>query len=108
MFRYGGDVAAKLDEDENLDERLAGKLLLILAGVLLILPGFVTDILGLALLLPQTRRYLLASVKHFFASPPPFQPLRFSPDAELAVEATALRQTGGTVPKTRPRSLKAA
>ena len=108
LFRYGGDIAAKLDEDENLDDRLASKLLLLLAGVLLILPGFLTDILGLALLLPQTRRFLLAAVKHFFAISPPFQPLRFSPDAELAIDENPLRQTSGTVSKTQPRALKAA
>jgi UPF0716 family protein affecting phage T7 exclusion len=108
LFRYGGDVAAKLDEDENLDDRLAGKLLLILAGVLLILPGFLTDILGLALLLPQSRRYLLGAMKHFFLRSPPFPPLRFSPDAGLAVEGNAVVPISGTMPQSRPRSRNAA
>lgn len=44
------------------DEIVAGVLLLI-AGVLLVTPGFVTDAFGLALLVPQFRAILIAAVQ---------------------------------------------
>jgi len=44
------------------DEIIAG-LLLLIAGILLVTPGFVTDIFGLSLLVPQFRRLLIKSVQ---------------------------------------------
>jgi UPF0716 protein FxsA len=44
------------------DEIIAGVMLLI-AGVLLVTPGFVTDIFGLSLLIPQVRQALIKTVK---------------------------------------------
>jgi len=41
-------------------EMLDGALLLV-AGLVLLLPGFVTDILGFLLLIPMLRRYLISS-----------------------------------------------
>ena len=35
-------------------------MLILLAGVLLLLPGLMTDVLGMTLLLPWTRRFILA------------------------------------------------
>jgi UPF0716 protein FxsA len=37
-------------------------LLLLIAGVLLVTPGFITDVLGLLLTLPMTRHYLAQHV----------------------------------------------
>jgi UPF0716 protein FxsA len=45
------------------DEIIAGVMLLI-AGVLLVTPGFVTDIFGLSLLIPQVRQALIKTVKN--------------------------------------------
>lgn len=39
-------------------EEIGSGLLLLIAGVLLVTPGFITDIFGLLLTLPTTRRYL--------------------------------------------------
>ena len=44
------------------DEIVAG-LLLLVAGVLLVTPGFVTDFFGLSLLIPQVRKALIYSVQ---------------------------------------------
>jgi UPF0716 protein FxsA len=44
------------------DEIVAGVLLLV-AGVLLVTPGFVTDFFGLSLLVPQVRKALIKSVQ---------------------------------------------
>lgn len=52
--RFNEQVA----KGEKPTREIADGLCLILAGILLILPGFVSDILGLALLLPPTRALL--------------------------------------------------
>ena len=59
IVRYAAVVAHRLDQDECLDDELSTGLLLLAAGVLLLLPGIITDFLGLALLLPATRRLIL-------------------------------------------------
>lgn len=46
-----------LAEGRPPSEGLADALLLLLAGALLILPGVISDVLGLALLVPAVRRY---------------------------------------------------
>lgn len=53
----------KMAQGEMPSEEIVSGLLLIIAGVLLVTPGFVTDILGLALLLPSFRKLLLKSVQ---------------------------------------------
>ena len=57
VVRYAAVVARRLDQDECLDDELSAGLLLLVAGVLLLLPGIITDTLGLVLLLPATRRF---------------------------------------------------
>ncbi|WP_448565503.1 FxsA family protein [Thalassotalea ganghwensis] len=50
------------------DDIISGVLLLV-AGVVLVTPGFVTDIIGLALLVPVVRKSLILKLqKHFVAS----------------------------------------
>jgi UPF0716 protein FxsA len=66
IVRYGRYVAARLDRDECLDDRLSNGLLLVPSGVLLVLPGSVTHFLGLLLLVPRTRRLLIAGLKRYF------------------------------------------
>lgn len=45
-----------LSEGEVPDRRLANNVLTVAGGVLLLVPGFVTDVLGLIFVLPPTRR----------------------------------------------------
>ena len=52
--------------EEPSQEIVAG-LLLLVAGVLLVTPGFVTDAFGLSLLIPQVRAGLVASVQQQLA-----------------------------------------
>lgn len=42
--------------------QVAGSVLIVLAAVMLILPGFMTDVLGLILLIPQVRRAIIAAL----------------------------------------------
>jgi UPF0716 protein FxsA len=48
-------VRAELDAGRDPGRELANGVMLLLAGILLLIPGFVTDILGLLLLLPPAR-----------------------------------------------------
>lgn len=45
-------------------EALAGNAMLVVAGALLMIPGVLTDVLGLALLVPPVRRALAGRVRH--------------------------------------------
>ena len=55
LVRYGPLIRKDL-RDDTLDDTLTDKLFIMVAGCLLILPGFGTDALGLILLLPFVRR----------------------------------------------------
>ena len=55
LVRYGPLIRKDL-RDDTLDDTLMDKLFIMVAGCLLILPGFGTDALGLILLLPFVRR----------------------------------------------------
>jgi UPF0716 protein FxsA len=52
---YDEAFSARLDGDVCLDDRLANGSWLLIAGSLLVIPGFLTDIVGLALLVPAIR-----------------------------------------------------
>ncbi len=79
---------AKLEKGEAPSEILQEGLLILIAGVLLITPGFLTDIFGLACLFPITRRGMLSLMGrglknaaskdsfrvHSFGSQPPTTP----------------------------------
>jgi UPF0716 family protein affecting phage T7 exclusion len=67
--RYSRDIAASLDRDECLDDRLCASLLLMLAGVILIVPGLLTDFLALLLLPLWTRRFVIAVLKRCCCRP---------------------------------------
>ena len=65
------------------DEIIAGFLLLV-AGILLVTPGFVTDTFGLLLLVPAFRGSLIAQVKSQMANRPQSQsPFGFSASSHL-------------------------
>ena len=66
VVHYGRAIAAKLDRDESLGEELSNGLLMMLAGVLLLCPGFISDVLALILLIPQSRRHVLGVVARYF------------------------------------------
>lgn len=60
-WRWSEAVAARLTaEPAVLDDWALEKILLLVAGIILVIPGFLTDIFGLVLLLPRVRR-LVAS-----------------------------------------------
>ncbi len=56
-------VQSKAAHGEIPSEEIVTGLLLLVAGVLLVTPGFVTDFLGLALLIPKIRLILIKSVQ---------------------------------------------
>lgn len=53
-------VQQKMRDGENPAAEVLKSVSLMLAGLLLLVPGFVTDILGLLLLLPPLQKYLVA------------------------------------------------
>jgi UPF0716 protein FxsA len=63
------DVQLKMAQGEMPSKELSEGLLLLVAGVLLVTPGFITDIVGLLFTLPFTRAPIAASiVKSFMQS----------------------------------------
>ncbi len=72
------------------------RLLLAVAGVLLIVPGFVTDLAALPLLIPAVRRLLIARVpvQAAFVSTPPPQPEGEVIEGEW-IDLDAVRRPGG-------------
>ena len=56
------DIRREANMLQNPARPLADGVLVALAGVLLVLPGFLTDTLGLLLLLPPMRRLVMAAV----------------------------------------------
>lgn len=56
-------LQAKMAQGEAPSDEIVAGLLLLIAGVLLITPGFVTDAFGLLLLVPQFRIALIKSVQ---------------------------------------------
>jgi UPF0716 protein FxsA len=56
-------VQAKMAQGEMPSSEIVTGLMLLVAGVLLVTPGFVTDIFGLLLLLPSVRQVIVASVQ---------------------------------------------
>lgn len=56
-------VQTKMAQGEMPSDEIVAGLLLLVAGVLLVTPGFVTDFFGLSLLVPQVRGMLINSVQ---------------------------------------------
>ncbi|SET70952.1 FxsA family protein [Thalassotalea agarivorans] len=62
-------VQLKMAQGEMPSDDIVAGMLLLVAGVLLVTPGFVTDIFGLSLLIPQVRKNLINGVKkHVFVA----------------------------------------
>lgn len=56
-------VQTKMANGEAPSDEIVAGLLLLVAGVLLVTPGFVTDFFGLSLLIPQVRTTLIKAVQ---------------------------------------------
>jgi UPF0716 protein FxsA len=56
-------VQTKMAQGEMPSDEIVAGLLLLVAGVLLVTPGFVTDFFGLSLLIPSVRNALIKSVQ---------------------------------------------
>jgi len=56
-------VQTKMAQGQMPSDEIVTGLMLLVAGVLLVTPGFVTDFLGLSLLLPAVRHAIVGSVK---------------------------------------------
>jgi len=56
-------VQKKMAQGQMPSDEIVTGLMLLVAGVLLVTPGFVTDFLGLSLLLPAVRHAIVGSVK---------------------------------------------
>jgi UPF0716 protein FxsA len=63
LQHYREAVFARLDSDVCSDDRLANGPWLLLAGVLLLIPGLLTDLVGLALLVPSVRHAAIRAVR---------------------------------------------
>jgi UPF0716 protein FxsA len=62
-------VQTKMTQGEMPSDEIIGGLMLLIAGVLLLTPGFVTDALGLALLFEPVRQRITKAVqKHFIVA----------------------------------------
>ncbi|MBV7317402.1 FxsA family protein [Shewanella sp. NIFS-20-20] len=52
----------KMARGEAPTQEIVGAILLVMAGILLVIPGFITDAIGFILLLPWTRQWLASRV----------------------------------------------
>ncbi|HZP74557.1 MAG TPA: FxsA family protein [Pseudolabrys sp.] len=72
VLRYGGGAHVSRIRVALNDGGISGVntdgagFMILLAGILLLLPGFISDVLGLLLLVPVTRRWLGARLKRAF------------------------------------------
>lgn len=61
------EVQKKLSQGIMPGDELIGALLILVAGALLVTPGFLTDIAGFSLLIPPVRRIVVEELKRRFA-----------------------------------------
>jgi UPF0716 protein FxsA len=61
-------VQTKMAQGDMPSDEIVAGLLLLVAGVLLVTPGFVTDFFGLSLLIPQVRKALIKSIQQQLVS----------------------------------------
>jgi UPF0716 protein FxsA len=83
-----------------------------LGGVFLLIPGFLSSVLGIAILIPPTRRWLLAGFRRPFASPRarPADPsvVDLAPDEWRPLPGDKLPPSGRPAGKYRPTSNRRA
>ena len=63
-FRLLSRWRAAMQQGRVPEEGPLGQLLVVLGGVLLVLPGPLTDLAGLALLVPPSRRFVMGKLRH--------------------------------------------
>jgi UPF0716 protein FxsA len=71
-------VQTKMAQGEMPNDEIIAGLMLLVAGVLLVTPGFVTDAFGLALLFPRVRMFIATSVKAHLVIANPHQAQGFT------------------------------
>ena len=65
-FRTFQKITVELQNQQIPVQGMFDGLVILIAGILLVTPGFLTDIIGFLGLVPQTRVFLLAMVKKIF------------------------------------------
>jgi UPF0716 protein FxsA len=60
------DLARAREQGRVPEEGLLSAVLILVAGILLIIPGVITDVLGLMLLFPPTRRLVAGAARRWF------------------------------------------
>lgn len=65
-FRTFQKIGVELQNQQIPVQGMFDGLVILIAGILLVTPGFLTDIIGFLGLVPQTRIFLLAMVKNLF------------------------------------------
>lgn len=97
-------VQTKMAQGEAPSDEIVAGLLLLVAGVLLVTPGFVTDFCGLSLLIPQVRSGLIKSVQQHITTPAPnnsqhfqFHQFEQNIDAQQSEQANSSKHQGQTI-----------
>ncbi|NQY65105.1 MAG: FxsA family protein [Alteromonadaceae bacterium] len=90
-------VQTKMAHGEMPSNEIIAGIMLLVAGVLLLTPGFVTDAFGLSLLVPAVRQSLIKTVKqHFVVNQMSQSPFGFqassSSSTERSVNETSINQ----------------
>ena len=65
-FRTFQKIAIELQNQQIPVQGMFDGLVILIAGILLVTPGFLTDIIGFLGLIPQTRIFLLGIIKNLF------------------------------------------
>ena len=65
-FRTFQKISSELENQQIPVQGMFDGLVILIAGILLVTPGFLTDIIGFLGLIPQTRIFLLGIVKNLF------------------------------------------
>ena len=65
-FRTFQKIAVELQNQQIPVQGMFEGLVILIAGILLVTPGFLTDIIGFLGLIPQTRVFLLTVIKNLF------------------------------------------
>jgi UPF0716 protein FxsA len=65
-FRTFQKIAVELQNQQIPVQGMFDGLVILIAGILLVTPGFLTDIIGFLGLIPQTRIFLLGIIKNLF------------------------------------------
>ncbi len=65
-FRTFQKIAVELQNQQIPVQGMFDGLLILISGILLVTPGFLTDIIGFLGLIPQTRVFLLGIIKNLF------------------------------------------